>query len=96
MVVGADTLQVTAKTPSWIVVDRLELLKNGAVVETVTGTSATFTLDSEEDAIFTVMAHGDQPMEPVWTWKPFAMSAPIYLDKSGDGWQPSLPPLVVQ
>ena len=96
-IVGTSTLVVTAKSPSWIVVDRLELLKNGEVVETVEGTEAAFVLDADADAVFTVMAHGDTPMAPVWNNRtPFAMSAPYFWDRDGDGWEPSLPPFVIQ
>lgn len=95
--VGTTTLSVSALSPNWVTVDRLELLKNGMVVETVAGTEASFILDAESDAVYTVMAHGETPMAPVWDNRtPFAMSAPYFWDREGDGWEPSLPPLVVQ
>ncbi len=87
--------QVTAKalSPSWIVIDRLLLLMNGEVVETVLGTEATFTLDPEEDAWFVVIAEGDSPMLPVVGDTPWAMSRVLKVDVDGDGWEPPLPPL---
>lgn len=90
-VVGAQTLEVEALSPSWIVVDRLKLLQNGELVDTVEGTSATFELDPDEDAVFIVIAEGDASMSPVDGDLPWAMSSAIFLDVDGAGFEPPLP-----
>jgi hypothetical protein len=95
-VTGTQTLTVQAKSPTWIKVDRLVLFRDGAPIETVTGTTATFTLDPEKDAAYWVIAEGDTPMQPIWSFTPWAMSSPIRLDTAGDGWEPPLPPLLVE
>ncbi len=94
-VVGPQTLDVRALTPSWFSVDRLTLVQNDEAVETVEGDSATFTLDPDEDALYVVVAEGDAPMSPVNGLRPWALSAAILVDADGDGWSPPLPPLVV-
>jgi len=89
-----ESLSVEALTPTWMVVDRLILLKNGVETQTVLGTSATFDLSAEEDASFIVVAEGDSPMGGVWGGQtPWAVSSAILLDRLGDGWDPPLEPL---
>ncbi|MCB9677426.1 MAG: CehA/McbA family metallohydrolase [Alphaproteobacteria bacterium] len=88
-----QTLQVTARTPSWITVDRVKLLVDGVEAEVVPGNTATFTLDAPQDASFIVVAEGDTPMQPVTGRRPWAASAAIRLDVDGNGWTPPLPPL---
>ncbi|MCB9795249.1 MAG: CehA/McbA family metallohydrolase [Alphaproteobacteria bacterium] len=91
-----ETLEVEARSASWVGVDRLQLWRDGQLVEVVEGTHATFTLDADADASFVVMAEGDANMSPVYNDRPWAMSAPIYLDLDGDGWDPPLPPLTLE
>ena len=86
-------LEVEALSPSWIVVDRLLLLQNGEVVETVEGAGAQFTLEPVEDAWFVIIAEGDSPMTPISGDTPWAMSRVFKVDVEGDGWEPPLPPL---
>ncbi len=86
-------LDVVAMAPSWIVVDRLLLYRNGELVETVEGTQARFSLATEQDAWFVVIAEGDTPMQPVTGHTPWAMSGVFKVDLEGDGWEPPLPPL---
>ena len=93
---AARSLNVSALNPSWIVVDRIKLLENGVVIEEVEGTSASFTLNASDDAVYNVVAEGDTPMLPVTSTTPWALSAPIYLDTTGDGWTPPLPPLTLK
>lgn len=93
---GPQTLTVEAKSPSWIVVDRLLLYRDGEVVETVSGTTATFTLAPEKDAAYWVVAEGDTPMQPVWGYTPWAMSSPYRVDVGTAGWEPPLPPLLLE
>jgi hypothetical protein len=95
-VAGGTTVTVQALSPSWITVDRLVLWRDGAPVETVNGTSATFTLAPEADAVYVVVAEGDQPMVPVTGHTPWAMTAPWRVDVDGDGFEPPLPPLTLQ
>jgi len=89
------TLNITARSPSWAVVDRLILYVDGVPTETVEGTTASFLLDAPQDASFIVMAEGDSPMLPVANERPWAVSAAILLDLDGDGWNAPLPPLVM-
>ncbi|HJN75551.1 MAG TPA: CehA/McbA family metallohydrolase [Myxococcota bacterium] len=90
-VVGPQTLDVEALSPSWIVVDRLILLENGEAIETVEDTVASFTLDPDEDAVYIVLAEGDTSMAPVEGDTPWAMTSAIFLDVDGDGFEPPLP-----
>ena len=95
MVEGSDlTLDVVAHSATWAPVDRLILHRNGEALETVDGTEASFTLEQDQDAWFVVMAEGDTPLSPTYgSTTPWAMSAPIYLDVDGDGWDAPLGPL---
>jgi hypothetical protein len=93
VVSGALTLEVRARAPSWIVVDELRLLRDGEVVEEVQGDLASFTLSPEVDASYVVVARGDQPMSPLSSATPWALSAPIFVDVEGDGWTAPLPPI---
>jgi hypothetical protein len=77
-----------------VIVDQLELLRDGTVVETVAGTKATFDLSPEVDAWYTVRATGQTDMGPVYSGQtPWAMTNAIYVDLDGEGWTPPLPPL---
>jgi hypothetical protein len=95
-VAGDTLLEVNALSPSWVVIDRVELLENGEVIETVEGTTATFTLSPSKDAYYNVVASGDTPMQPVTSTKPWAISSAIYVDLAQDGWEPPLPPLEIK
>jgi hypothetical protein len=86
-VTGAQTIDATVHSPSWIVVDRLLLLRDGVEVDRVDGVEATFELDPDSDASFVVIAEGDTAMAPVWPGqRPWAMTSPILIDVAGDGW----------
>jgi hypothetical protein len=91
--VDAGTLSVEAVSPTWIVVDRISLWMDGAVVAVVEGASAEFELEPTQDAVYVVLAEGDQPMAPVSGETPWAMSGPIRVDVGGDGWTAPLPAL---
>jgi hypothetical protein len=90
---GPKDLSVKAHSPSWIGVDRLLLFRNGVEVERVDGRSATFTLNSNADAVFHVVARGDTAMLPVWSDTAWAITSGYYIDVDGNGWQAPLPPL---
>ncbi len=90
------TLEARALSPSWIVVDELALLENGVEVEVVAGDSARFVLDPAADASYSVVARGETPMGPLFTELPWAFTSPILVDLDGDGWDPPLPPLVME
>lgn len=92
-VTGEQTLTVNTLAPSWIIVDRLVLYRDGLPIETVQGTTATFTLNPEADATFVVIAEGDTPM-PIFEDTPWAMSSPIWLDVDGNGWTAPAPTFV--
>lgn len=87
------TVQVEVKAPSWIVVDTLTLVRNGEAAQTVGGTSASFTLEGDEDAAYWVVASGSRPMQPIQGAPPWAMTSPWLYDADADGWEPPLPPL---
>lgn len=94
---GADlapgaTLTVTAHAPSWIQVDRLLLLRDGVEVARTEGTTATFTLSPDADAVYVVTAEGDTPMAPVTGHTPWALAGPYWVDVGGDGWTAPQPP----
>jgi hypothetical protein len=93
-VVGAATVEVVARTPSWFEVDTLELLRDGEVVQSASGSTASFDLNAETDAVYTIQARSSGTLAPVWPeFSPWAMLAPIRLDVAGDGWDPPQPPL---
>jgi len=94
-VVGSTELEVQVHSSSWVLVDRVLLLRDGEVVETVEGTSAAFQLEPDEDAAYIVIAEGDSPMSPVSGSRPWAMSSAILVDVAGDGWESPLPPLIL-
>ncbi len=90
-VIGPTTLSVQALSPSWIAVDTLTLYRDGEAIESVAGTTASFELSPDEDAAYTVVATGTEPMTPLFGDLPFAMSAPVMIDVDDDGWDPPLP-----
>ena len=63
--------------------------------QTVEADNTTFQLAPAEDASYVVVAEGDTTMDPVWSSRPWAMSAAIRVDTDGDGWTAPLPPLQV-
>lgn len=96
--VGPGTV-VTAEalSPSWIRVDRLILVRDGAPVETVQGTKATFILSPEKDAAYAIVAEGDSGMGPIYGGTtPWAMTSPYLVDVGSDGWEPPLGPFTVR
>lgn len=95
VITRVSSLNVTALSPSWMQVDHLSLLRDGVVVDTVDGDTATFSLNATEDTSFVVIAEGDATMQPLGGHKPFAITSAILLDLGGDGWDPPLPPLVI-
>ena len=94
-VTGALTLDVEALSASWAPVDRMVLYVNGEPTQTVKGTQASFVVDVAEDAWVAVMAEGDTSMGPIYNTTPWAMTAPIYVDVEGDGWEAPMPPLTL-
>jgi len=92
---AGQTLDVEVLAPSWIEVDTITLLENGVESESVawTGSPVSFELDPSEDAHYEVVASGSQPMTPVYNQTPWAMSAALFIDADGGGWEPPLPPL---
>jgi hypothetical protein len=90
------TLEVEVLAPSWIVVDTIALLRDGQIIETVPGTSASFALDPETDALYVVQAWGSASMAPITGDTPWAMSGPLLFDVDGDGWSAPLPALEVR
>ncbi len=99
VVAPGSTLSVTAYTPSWIPVDRVELMRDGVVVQTATagpsGVPVTFTLDAVADASFLVVARGDSGMTAISGRPAWAVSSAVRVDVGGDGWTPPKPPLAM-
>ncbi len=87
------SVTVTAKSPSWIRVDRLRLLRDGTEVASVDGTSATFVLQTEADAVFHIVAEGDAPMAPVDDRTPWAITGSYWVDADGGGYTSPRTPL---
>lgn len=93
------TIDARVLTPPWASVDRLQVIRNGVVVETleIGGSleslvdydgSLSFEAPDERDAWFQVIAFhsGDQRATLVYPGQPvFAISNPFYLDANGDG-----------
>jgi hypothetical protein len=92
----AATLEVTARTASYATVDRLHLYRDGVIETTVEGASATFTLAPDADAVYVVVAEGDQPMLPLTELTPWATTNAYRVDVGGDGWTAPLPPLTLE
>lgn len=94
LVEGDTTLTVTVDGPSWIVVDTLELWKDGALAATATPVDgeAIFELAPDDDASFVVVATGSQGMQPLNGRTPWAVASAIWVDVEGDGYTPAKAP----
>lgn len=104
---GPVRLEVQLKSASWCAVDRLQLLRDGAVVEERAVSpdeagagglrwSGSFELNPDIDASYVIVAQGSRDMSPVYPGKqPWAMSAPLFIDLAGDGWSPPMGDLSV-
>lgn len=95
VITAPSVLEVAVRAPSWIRVDRIELLRDGVLAEAVDGTEASFTLSADQDASFVVVASGAQPVQPVAGHAPWAMSSAILLDLDGDGWEAPMGELMI-
>ena len=89
---GSKNLQTEVFNPSWMDIDLLELYENGQVVDSVeyNGEAVTFEISPSEDAHYTVAASGTFPMTPIYGSSPWGMSAAIFIDVDGDGWDAPL------
>ncbi len=95
-VVAAGTpVEVTARSASYAKVDRLILLRDAVEVARIEGAAGTFTLDTDVDATFVIVAEGDAPMAPVSPLTPWAAAHAIRADSEGDGWAAVVAPLEV-
>ncbi len=72
------------RSASWVVVDALDLVRDGVVVETVEWTEASFRLAPEVDAWYSVIARGSRSMAPVSGSTPWAMTRPMLVDVGWD------------
>lgn len=89
---AGSTVDVAALFPSWMDVDQLELYQDGVLVELIEDTTATFTLASDRDATFVIMARGNEPMG-IYNETPWAMAGAIYVDADGGGFESTFDPL---
>jgi len=95
---GAQTLRVDVHAASFVAVDTIDLLRDGEVVESASweGEAIEWTLPTDADAAYVVIAHGSESMAPVYPGEtPWAMAAAVRLDVAGDGWDPPLAPLII-
>ena len=95
---GPQTLNVQVRAATWCVIDRVQLLRDGVVVDerAVSPDDAgagglrwagSFLLEPDQDASYVVMAQGSADMSPPYPGKrPWAMSAPLFIDVDGGGW----------
>ncbi len=83
----------------WVAVDRLQLVVDGEVVDTVALSGARESVvrfegvletNLDQDAFVIVVVEGDAPMDPLYPGKlPFAFTNPLFVDVDGDGtWTP--------
>lgn len=96
LITAPTEVVVEARASTAAVVERLQLYRDGELIDEIDGDSGTFMLEAERDASFVVIASGTQPMVPLSTRTPWAMTSAWLLDVDGNGWQPPLPPLVVR
>ncbi len=95
---GAVTLEVDVLAPSFVVIDTLDLVRDGEVVESRpwTGAAESFALPEDADGSYVVVAHGAQSMAPVFPGQtPWAMTAAVRVDLGGDGWDAPKPGLIL-
>ena len=95
---GTQTLRVDVHAASFVKVDTIDLLRDGAVIESIpwAGEAVEVSLPTDADAAYVVIAHGTEEMAPVYPGvTPWAMAAAVRLDVAGDGWDPPLPPLII-
>ena len=89
---GGQSLQTEVFHPSWMDIDLIELYENGQIVDSVeyNGEAVVFDINPSEDAHYTVAASGTFPMTPIYSSSPWGMSAAIFIDVDGNGWDAPL------
>lgn len=93
-VVGARDVRVEIFGASFVDVDTVTLWRDGNPVETraaETGDILTFRLSDDQDGSWVITASGATPMRPVYDRTPWALTAAIRVDATGDGWRAPLP-----
>ena len=89
LVAGKHRLQARVSLRSHIPVDRLEIVRNGVVVSSVSlepgrmQARAVVPLDVDASGWFVVRAYGEAPQSPVLDLYPFATTSPIYVTIAG-------------
>ena len=95
----AGDVDVRVQAAPWVAVDRLQLVVDGEVVDTVALSGARESVvrfegvletNLDQDAFVIVVVEGDAPMDPLYPGKlPFAFTNPLFVDVDGDGtWTP--------
>jgi hypothetical protein len=75
---GSPTLTVDVRAADWVVVDTLELYRDGALIDTLpyAGSPVELELSGAADAVYVVVGKGSTPMAPVWPGlTPWALGA---------------------
>ncbi len=94
-VMGATTLDIVVRAPSWMPVETVSLIENDAVVDVQpctgvapTPCAVTFTLAPSQDAAYTVIAESTTlPMQWAHAGElAWAATSAVYVDVAGDGW----------
>ncbi len=94
---GKVRVTVAATGPSFVEVDRLEVVLDGSIIDTVRSTAGdlspsgvtwTFDVSVSHDAWIVVVVRGEKTLDAVLPGvgaRPFAFSNPVWIDVDGDG-----------
>lgn len=94
-------IAVKVQAPPWVAVDRVQVVVDGAVTQTLQVDTPTedvvrfdevVTVDLSGDAFVIMVAEGDSDMAPLYPGRePFGFTNPLFIDHDGDGsWTPPL------
>jgi hypothetical protein len=103
-ILTAAGVDVRVLAPSWMPVERLQLVRDGLVVDEIACAGAApewcvghFAFGDDADASYIIVADSTTGMAAVWPGRrAWAATSAILNDVAADGWAAPLPPLVVQ